>query len=450
MLDWRSICCRSGTESSGKEGKVIFINSEESMKKVAEEGIEDTLVLREGTYYSFVRSKDESKKEVRLAAARGAKILSKSGVNSIVVEDGFRPEAVAEGVVLATYQYDLLHSKKKDKVRVVYRGGNEEVLRAIRVAEAQNFARFLGDTPANHMTPILFCEYAKEYLKGVEVFVREKKFVEEKKMGLFLGVNRGSDEEPRILEAVYNGKEGGTEVVLVGKGITFDSGGISLKPPTKMGLMKGDMLGGASVVAVIGALARAKAKVNVAGIVMLTENLPSGKATKPGDVHIGMSGKTVEVDNTDAEGRLVLADGLAYSEKFEAPVVIDIATLTGAIKVSLGGVFAGLFSNDDELSEKIIRAGSEAADPVWRMPCTDDYLEQISSDVADIKNMGGSSGGNSITAALFLREFVGERKWAHLDIAGIESETIYGGLYGTGMSGRPVALLSTLLHSWNQ
>ncbi|KAI5180671.1 cytosol aminopeptidase [Nematocida sp. AWRm80] len=450
MLDWKRLCFRSrDTLEKGKIGEVLLFNQVEDLPESLREYIVDKdnssgywIVNKERTYVLCMVP--DKKKECGIAfrciAAKGVELLLKEKVSSIVVSDQSKGEWIAEAIVLASYQYDVLHSAKKTQVSVVYSGESQEIKQAIAIAEAQCFAKFLVETPANLMTPTLFTEYAKEYLpEGVEVKVYNKDEIQKMEMNLFLGVSQGSVQEPKLLEIKYTQ---GTEcIALVGKGITFDSGGISLKPAAKMSQMKGDMGGGASVISTIGALARLQAKVSVVGIVPLTENLPSGTATKPGDVHIGCAGKSVEVDNTDAEGRLVLADALHHSLSFNPKTIIDVATLTGAINVALGPVMAGLFSNSDDLAKDLQETSFKVGDPAWRLPVTCEYSSLITSDVADLKNVGGPGAG-SITAALFLKEFVGDIPWAHLDIAGVSFNTLQPALYGKTSTGRPVKLLT--------
>ncbi|OAG29229.1 cytosol aminopeptidase [Nematocida displodere] len=450
-MDWKRICCRrkQEPEEGAAGGVVLYSDTIEAPAEIKaciatlpeNEQSKWTIYLEKKTYIVCKLSAEKvaCPVYVRKTAAKATQGLIQEGVRNIIIEDGYMAEWVAEAVVVGSYQYDVLHSKKKTQVNVIYGGSDAKVEKAIVSGEAQNFARFLVDTPANLMTPTLFTEYAKEYLpKEVEVKVYGKSELAKMKMNLLLGVSNGSAEEPKLLEIKY--LKGDQTVALVGKGVTFDSGGISLKPSAKMALMKGDMAGGASVVATIGALARLSAKTSVIGIIPLTENLPSGTATKPGDVHVGAAGKSVEVDNTDAEGRLILGDALHHALSFNPAKIVDVATLTGAMSVALGAVMAGLFTNSDELGSELLSASACAADPIWRMPVTDDYKSLISSDVADIKNIGGPAGG-SITAALFLKEFVGTTPWAHLDIAGVAGSTLTPELHGKGATGRPVKLL---------
>ncbi|KAF7683098.1 Cytosol aminopeptidase [Astathelohania contejeani] len=387
---------------------------------------------------------------IRRAVANGVKKLKALGVEGFCIDPDYRADLCVEGAILSLYEYSFLKKDKKDNNFCVYSYTKcSRFDRIIEVAMAQNFARFLADTPANLMTPTLFVEYSKEYLNSVdniEVKVYDKNYLEEKKMGLFLSVAQGSEQPPKFLFITYNGRgDSDVDLALVGKGITFDSGGISLKPSAKMSAMKADMLGAASVLSVVGAAARLKRKINIIVAIPLTENLPSGKATKPGDVFIGMSGISVEVDNTDAEGRLVLADALTYVQEFNPKYIVDVATLTGAICVALGTEYIGMFTNDDSFGDLIEKCGIEVEDRVWKMPLNKNYLKKIESSVADLMNSGGRSGG-SCTAAIFLNEFVNkEFKWAHLDIAGVMDESPYSELYGKGMTGKPVRLLYDLI-----
>ena len=256
-------------------------------------------------------------------------------------------------------------------------------------------------------------------------------------MGAFLAVAQGSDQPLRLVELRYNGAaRTQAPVVLVGKGITFDTGGISLKPAAEMDEMKFDMGGAASVLGVFRALAELRPAINVVGLIPACENMPDGKAVKPGDVVTSMSGQTIEILNTDAEGRLVLCDALTYAARFKPAAVVDIATLTGACVVALGGLRSGLFASDDLLAAQLLSAGDAALDPCWRMPLDDEYAEGLKSNFADMANVAGRAGG-SITAAKFLQRFVGDTPWAHLDIAG----TAWKGGAAKGATGRPVGLL---------
>ncbi len=303
-----------------------------------------------------------------------------------------------------------------------------------------NFARELGNLPANICTPVYLADQAKK-LAAQHPNLSAKSLTEKQmdKLGMhsLLSVSRGSDEEARLIIMEYKGSSAKQPHVLVGKGITFDTGGISLKPSPAMDEMKFDMCGAASVFGTIKALAEMKAKVHVVGIVAAAENMPSGRATKPGDVVTSMSGQTIEILNTDAEGRLVLCDALTYAERYKPKTIVDIATLTGAIIVALGNHASGLYANDQKLAESLLQSGERANDRAWQMPLWDDYQKQLDSNFADIANIG-NRGGGSITAACFLSRFTKKQRWAHLDVAG---SAFNGGTTGKGATGRPVPLL---------
>jgi leucyl aminopeptidase len=296
----------------------------------------------------------------------------------------------------------------------------EGIRRGVATAEATVFVRDLCNHPSNVMTPTKIANEAKAIAKetGVSLKILEQKEMEELGMGALLGVAMGSHEPPKFIILQYHGskKKDDRPVVLVGKTITFDTGGISLKPAENMEQMKADMTGGAEVLAAMRAAARLKLPLNLISILPAAENMPGGRAMRPGDVVKTLSGKTVEVQNTDAEGRLILSDGLAYATRFKPAALIDIATLTGACVVALGQFAIGMFGTDAKLKESVRKAGLRAGERVWEMPLWDEYFEQLRSDVADMRNIGGRGGG-MITAALFLSKFVGDCSWVHLDIA---------------------------------
>ena len=301
-------------------------------------------------------------------------------------------------------------------------------------------ARECANRPGNYATPTFLGEQVKALGKshGLKVEVLDQKAVEKLGMGSFLSVAQGSDEPLRFIVARYDGAaKTEAPVVLVGKGITFDSGGISLKPGAEMDEMKFDMGGAASVIGALRAVAELKPKLNLVVIIAACENMPSGRALKPGDVVTSMSGQTIEILNTDAEGRLVLCDALTYAERFNPAVVVDVATLTGACVIALGGVRSGMYASDDELAASLSAAGEAALDPCWRMPLDDEYEEALKSNFADVANVGSRAGG-SITAAKFLQRFAGKFRWGHLDIAG----TAWKGGAAKGGTGRPVGLLT--------
>ena len=289
------------------------------------------------------------------------------------------------------------------------------------LGESQNFTRELVNEPSNRMTPTILANRAQEMAKEVglkcEVYGADK--LKELKMGAFWGVAQGSDEPPALIVMRYEPAGAPEKPVLglVGKGVTFDTGGISIKPADNMEKMKYDMAGGATMIGAMRAIALLKPKVKVIGIVCATENMPSGKAQKPGDVQTAMSGKTIEVINTDAEGRMVLADGLCYARQLGCTHLVDAATLTGAVVVALGYANAGIFANDEEIYQRFTKALNAAGEKMWRLPLDEEYKDQIKSSIADIMNTGGRWGG-AITAAMFLKEFAEDTPWIHLDIAG--------------------------------
>ncbi|NEX21580.1 leucyl aminopeptidase [Thiorhodococcus mannitoliphagus] len=305
-------------------------------------------------------------------------------------------------------------------------------------------AKELGNLPGNICTPSYLAERAKQFgkdFKALKVEVLDEDKMADLGMGALTSVSRGSREPAKLIVMHYKGgKPDAKPVVLVGKGLTFDAGGISIKPAAEMDEMKYDMCGGASVFGTVQAACQLELPINLVGVVPASENLPDGAANKPGDIVTSMSGQTIEILNTDAEGRLILCDALTYSERFDPAVVIDMATLTGACVVALGKHPAGLFTQDDKLAEEITQAGEAAADRAWRMPLWDDYQSQLDSNFADIANIGGRDAG-AITAACFLARFTKKYRWAHLDIAGIA----WTSGKEKGGTGRPVALLTQLL-----
>jgi leucyl aminopeptidase len=343
-------------------------------------------------------------------------------------------KAAVEGAYVGNFDPDTYKSDRKDQLiqeitllapAGTDRGALEKALAEARVmGESQNFTRELVNEPGNRMTPTMLAERARKMVAevnsphlAIEVLGPEK--IRELKMGAFWSVAQGSDEPAQLIVMRYSPPGAPEKPVLglVGKGITFDSGGISIKPADGMEKMKYDMAGGAAMLGAMRAIALLQPKVKVIGIVCATENMPSGKAQKPGDVQIAMSGKSIEIINTDAEGRLVLADGLAYARQLGATHLIDAATLTGAVVVALGGVNAGVFANNDDMYARFEKAEQRAGEKMWRMPLDDEYRELIRSGIADIKNTGGRYGG-AISAAMFLKEFVEDIPWIHLDIAG--------------------------------
>ena len=328
-----------------------------------------------------------------------------------------------------------IHCRSSQELRAVKKGF--EI--GSNLGDGINFARMLGDLPANICTPSYLADHAKSLgtaHEKLKTTILDEKKMERLNMGSLLSVAAGTEEPAKLIVMEYKGKTTKSPIVLVGKGITFDTGGISLKPGAAMDEMKYDMCGAASVFGAMKALVQMNAPVHVVGIVAATENMPSGRATKPGDVVKSMSGQTIEILNTDAEGRLVLCDALTYAERFKPKVVIDIATLTGACIIALGNHATGLYANDQALADALLSSGQNAHDKAWQMPLWDDYHKQLKSNFADVANIGGREAG-SVTAACFLSRFAKNFKWAHLDIAG----TAWKSGAAKGATGRPVGLL---------
>jgi len=379
--------------------------------------------------------------EVRKAAGAAVRFAKPRKLRelSIVIPsfEGLDPvaatRALVEGAYIGDFDPDTYRSDRKDQsieeLNVVLdsKASQAAVEAALRegviLGEAQNFTRTLVNEPGNVMTPTVLgqkaAEMCLEYGLTCEVYGADK--LKELKMGAFWGVTKGSEEPPALIVMKYEPAKAPASPVLglVGKGITFDTGGISIKPADGMEKMKYDMAGGAAMIGAMQAIAQLKPSVRVISVVCAAENMPSGTAMKPGDVQIAMSGKSIEIINTDAEGRLVLADGLAYARQLGATHLIDAATLTGACVVALGMVNAGSFSNDDETYQHFTDALKISGERFWRLPVEDDYREMIKSSIADIMNTGGSRYGGAITAAMFLKEFVEDTPWIHLDIAGV-------------------------------
>jgi leucyl aminopeptidase len=367
----------------------------------------------------------------------------------------------ALGAALRAYKFDLYRTKKKDDAE---REGQSDIAIAVAdvaaarvrvaqitgLAEGVYLARTLVNEPANVLSPVEFARRASELAKlGVEVDILDEAKMSELGLRALLGVGQGSENESRLVVLRWNGGAPGAQpIAFVGKGVVFDTGGISIKPAASMEDMKGDMAGAAAVTGLLYALASRKAKANVVGVLGLVENMPDGKAQRPGDIVKSMSGQTIEIVNTDAEGRLVLADALWYvKEKYKPAFIIDLATLTGAILVALGQEHAGLFSNDDELSERLLTAGKSTGEKLWRLPMGPAYDKLIESKFADMKNTGGRHAG-SITAAQFLERFVDKTPWAHLDIAGAGMGSPSSDINQSWGSGWGVRLLDRLVRDY--
>ncbi len=363
-------------------------------------------------------------------------------------------QSFIEGIFLGNYSFDKYFSAKNEPALLnvfFYAEDNKKLKNAVHRAEtvmdAVYFTRDLQNEPAVNLTPDDLAERISARLKkaGVKVKTFDEKEIKKMKMGGLLAVGSGSSNPPRFVVAEYigtgSGKNPGKKIALVGKGITFDSGGISIKPAANMGEMKGDMSGAAAVAGAVLAAANAKLPVHVYGIMPSAENMPSGKSMRPGDIVISSSGKSIEIDNTDAEGRVILSDALNYASKLKPAIIIDLATLTGACKVALGDFAAGLFTKDQKLSAELYNTGLKTFERLWPMPMWDEYSSLIKSDVADVKNTGGRWGG-AITAAKFLENFVGAKiPWAHIDIAGTATANSLNNYSKKYMTGFGVRLL---------
>lgn len=371
--------------------------------------------------------------------------------------------AVIEGVCLGLYRFDRYKTKAEDNHKVLrqlnllaatekdLKTAKAEIRRTQTVCDAVCLARDLVSSPGNTVTPSFLAARARAMAKGSRLTCRviDEKGADSLKMGAFLSVARGSDQPAKfiILEHKPRKVKSAKTVVIVGKAITFDSGGISLKPPANMQEMKMDMAGGAAAMAILQVCAKLDVPMHVVGLIPATENMPSGKALKPGDVVTAMSGKTIEIISTDAEGRLILADALTYAKRYKPDAVIDMATLTGACIIALGNDVSAMMGNDPALIDRIKEASERTGEKVWQLPLFDEYGELIKSDIADIKNVGGRAAG-TITAGYFLKEFVSDYPWVHFDIAGTAWTSKNKPYTPKGASGVCVRLLADLLENW--
>ena len=435
-------------EFSGKSGQVMVLNLPSSAIK--------RLILL-GT--------DElsNQRQVKKAVTAAAVALNKSKSKTALwiggqLSDNPETEAsiVAQSITASAYNYKKHNSNKSpDLESVVFWTADQSTSNAVEVSlnygaavgDGMNIAKQLGNLPANICTPSYLADQAielgKKKLKNASITteILDRADMQKLKMDSLLSVAEGSDEPPKLIVINYQGAEPSKKpVVLVGKAVTFDTGGISLKPGRGMDEMKYDMCGGASVLGVIKALTQLQLPVNVVGIIPATENMPNGRATKPGDVVTSMSGQTIEILNTDAEGRLILCDSLTYAAKFDPDTVIDIATLTGAVISALGKVASGVLSNDQQLADDLINCGTQSADPVWQLPLWEEYDDLLKSNFADMANIGGPQAG-TITAGCFLARYTKDYSWAHLDVAG----TAWLSGANKGATGRPVPLLMEYL-----
>ena len=409
---YRDICGHNGKEG---ENKILYQVQKPSRFKVALIGL--------GSKVDFTSEK------ARIAAATGCKLLRDENAKSIAIGSFGFPQASAEGCILGLYRFTELKNKEEQEKATIellqFSGTEKEIMawnKGVIIANAQNFARKLAEMPANFATPTYFIDQIASFFESfenVEISVYDEIWAKKQKMGAFLSVAQGSNQPAKFAVIHYNGGQpDSSPLIFIGKGITFDTGGISLKPSQNMGLMRGDCTGAAVIISVLFGIVKLNLPINVVGIAPLTENMPGGKATKPSDVVFASNNKSIEVDNTDAEGRLILSDALVYAEKtFKPHTVIDVATLTGAISIALGEHYIGTFSRCNTLWEELKAAGELAGEEFWRMPLDSKYSKQLKSQIADIKNVGGRSGG-AITATMFLSEFIKLKRWAHLDIAG--------------------------------
>jgi len=424
-MDGRLVALAAGGELTGKSLEVLLVHFPEGLDA------KRLLIVGAGKRDKF------STTDLRKIAGAALRYLKSKGVKTFVflAREGERSPAAAQavvgGLVIADFESDKYRTeKKKCEIQSVSLAGfdanatniNSSIDRGRVIAESQNFARDLINEPSNRLTPRMLAARAEAMAKevGLRVEILDERKITELKMGALIGVAQGSVEPPRVIVIRYspeNPRSGGPVLGLVGKAVTFDTGGISIKPADNMEKMKYDMGGGATMLGVMRALAFLKPSIAVTAVIPATENMPGGRAQKPGDVQVAMSGKTIEVINTDAEGRLILADGVTYARKLGSTHLIDAATLTGAIQVALGTVHVGAFGTPREYLDNFLESAHSAGEKMWPMPIDDEYQELIKSQIADIRNTGTGKGGGAITAAWFIKEFVDDTPWIHLDIA---------------------------------
>lgn len=442
-------------EIKGKRGEMTLIHTLGKMTP--------TRVLVAG----LGKADDFSQDHVRSVTAASCRYLSRVGVTSAStiahgagiggIDTRASGQAIAEGAVLGLYRFDKYKSGNNQeknlnltvvesdaqKVTALQDGVSEGTI----VAESVCLCRDMANEPANGMTPTQMAEVALRVAReaGLEIEVLDRPQMQELGMGSLLGVAQGSDEPPKFIILRYNGDPDNqaNHLALLGKGITFDSGGLDIKSAAGMSTMKGDMAGGASVIGAMRAIGLLKPGINVTAIVPATENMPGGKAQRPGDVVTAMNGKTIEIDNTDAEGRLVLADAAAYARSIGLTRIVDVATLTGAVVVALGEHCIGAFGSDQSFTDQVVAAGNQVGERIWQLPTFDDYKDQYKSDIADIKNTGGRGGG-AITGAMIIGEFAEGASWVHLDIAGTARTSRDRGYKIKGATGVPVRTLVAL------
>ena len=449
LLDGALQALAGDGELTGKRNEVRVVHSlgRAPMRRILVAGLGD----REQIDLDRVRHAAAAAARRARGLADGDLAVALAGAPLAHLDEADLAQAATEGVRLGLYRFDRhLHPKEAphqiSAVRLL--GSDQAALdRGVRagtvLAEATNFARDLANEPSNLLTPAEMAARAEALAgeTGLAFELLEEADAEALGMGSFLGVAKGSHQPAKLILLRHRGgPNGDPAAALIGKGITFDTGGISLKPSANMGAMKQDMSGGAAVIAALGALARLQAPLNVTAIVPATENMPGGNAIKPGDVLQAMNGKTIEVLNTDAEGRLILADALAYANHLGLSPLLDVATLTGACAVALGTTTTGLMTNDDALGAEVIAAGRRAGEKIWQLPMFEEYDDLIKSPVADVKNTGGRYAG-AITAAKFLATFAEDTPWVHLDMAGTDDADKDSGATVTGATGVPVRTL---------
>ena len=413
-------------ELSGKSGEIVYLHNPGDI------AAKRLLLLGAGKLAEY------NTDVVRRVAGTAARFLRTKNVRKFAflrrsqIPLGDAIQAGVEGALLSLWDANKYHTSDKEEklieqmILATVEGDSQELSQGAErgqiLAEAANFAREIVNEPGNLMTPTELARQAEEVAQkyGLEIDVLDEARMKELGMGSLLGVSQGSAEPAKLIVLTYTPSAEPTSnetIAIVGKGVTFDTGGISIKPADSMEKMKYDMAGGATTIAAMRAIAQLKPSINVIGIVPAVENMPGGRAQRPGDVVRSMAGKTIEIINTDAEGRLILCDALTYAIKLGATKIVDLATLTGAVSIALGDVYVAALGNDQEWIDAVINAGKNSGEKIWQLPLDREYRDQIKSDIADIKNVGGRKAG-TITAAYFLREFVGDIPWVHLDIAG--------------------------------
>lgn len=457
MLDYKSLFVELTPKDlpGEREELILYSKSDDSFKiyKQTEDSDEITNFLAGisekhsvGTMNTFkkyillcIGPENDSKLRFNVWKA-AASIRSKK----ILVVEGEYANDIVYSMIIKSYSYKFLkksaNEENTDKIKIQA----PDSLKSAALANAQNFARFLGDTPGNYLTPLVFADYIKDYFSSsqkINLDVLKKDFLINQKVGLVLSVAQGSINEPVLLHAKYFGRDSSNiDLALVGKGVTFDTGGISLKGANEMYKLKQDMMGAAILSSLLKLISDFGMKINVSLTLPLVENMPGSSATKPGDVFVSLSGKTVEVDNTDAEGRLILADAITFAQRDSPKYLLDVATLTGSVRIALGNVFGAYFTENDDLSKKIDQCSIESSDYLWRMPLSVFFLDGLKTDVADLCNVNRKMrGGGASAAASFLKEFVDEKTvWAHFDVSGIRNNHFLKGIFGDQTTGRPL------------